>query len=118
MFSTVLDSVPGEKQKDSVSNVQRVVPGPASRSPANYKRITLQITLSLFQLARVHGRCHRRILTFCKGGGGKKKQVFRFEETPLIHGRKDRNQVGVSDRRLVTSVPLFGTEKLSKYVEC
>jgi hypothetical protein len=79
-------AVPGEKQKDSVSNVQRVVPGPASRSPVNYKRITLRIIISLFQLARVHERCHRRVLTFRR----RKKQVFRFEETPLIHGQKDR----------------------------
>ena len=28
----------------------------------------------------------------------KKKQVFRFEETPLIHGRKDRNQLGISNQ--------------------
>ncbi len=28
-----------------------------------------------------------------------KKTKNRFEETPLIHGQKDRNQVGVRDRR-------------------
>jgi hypothetical protein len=92
VFSTVLNSdvpkclkvagsrfaVPGEKQKDSVSIVQRRVPGPALRSPANYKRITLQIILSLFQLAGVHGRRFVRRI----------KKVFRFEETPLIHGQE------------------------------
>jgi hypothetical protein len=39
-----------------------------------------------------------------------KKTKNRFEETPLIHdGRKNRNQLEIRERRLVTSVPLCGT---------
>ncbi len=93
------------KMVSGTQNLERNVPTTAHKNvPTNSRLLG-----TLFQLAFpvVHVRCHRRILTFCKKK--KQKQLFRFEETPLIHGRKNRNQVGVSDRRLVTSVPLCGT---------
>jgi hypothetical protein len=61
------------------------MPGPASRSPVNHKRITLQIILfasnytfkPASQASRLVSSTYFDLLK-------KKKKVFRFEETPLI----------------------------------
>ena len=56
-----------KKKKSFQVRGNSLIHGQDGRTP-----VTLQIIIS-FQLARVHGRCHRSILTFCK----KKKNRFK-----------------------------------------
>ena len=49
-----------------------------------------------------------------KERGGNKKQVRGNPPDSWTEGQKDRNQLEIRERRLVTSVPLCGTEKSSK----
>ena len=80
------------------------------------KRITLQKILS-FQLARVQSgvidvfRPFELKIMVKKTFKKKRETKNRFEETPLIRrdGRTE-GQLGISDRSLVTSVPLCATK--------